>query len=784
MCARAAAACVLVGAFASALGGCKDRPAAPRDAAPVVVDAAPAADGAAAIVVVDAAPAEAARLEHVGFDLVDNRHAAHRAVAGDLVIDASTVAFARYTRFGVPVRRWALGQDIDGERAAVPTPLATLEVPLTVEQARAGTQLTLRVHASEATMALAVKVNGRPASLDARVELAAGWQTIALAIEAGRLRAGENLIALETSPPVRRRKERRKAPARTAVAWLRIGAARALSDEDPRAAVRFVAPTGSVPGSVPGSVIELAQDASLTYFVPLPEGAHLRAHVAAPCRVEVRARPSADSFAGGTLAADAARVDLSAMGGRVVALQLTARDCPRAVISAPDITVPGPAPAARPAAPAPRLVVLWVMDALRADKLGPFTPGARAQTPNLDELAKASAVFRQYYVQGNESQTSHSSMWAGVYPAVHGVRLAGVGGVSRLPARFPVIATELAEAGFATTATTGNGFVNADNGYARGFATYRNLMRELNGTANGVLYGEKVITAALAAIEPLRAGPAYLFVGTVDTHGPWIARKPWIDVYSPGRYEGPFKDYGTSKELGFRKGSMGCSIIPPPADVERLRAIYDSAISYQDQQLGRFIEQLKSWGVWDETLLMITADHGEEFFEDGRCGHGGSLRDSLVRVPLLVYDPARFPGGTVIEEGVEGVDLLPTVLDAVGRPALPDVQGASLVPLAQGVGRGWARPSYASQYEYAHAMRIGRWKMVVYKSGAAPVRDLQADPLEALDVTAERPVERRLLIDNLGVFLAMRTQWRKASWGVVTNLTAAGAAALDVARAE
>src|SRR5690606_753753 len=149
------------------------------------------------------------------------------------------------------------------------------------------------------------------------------------------------------------------------------------------------------------------------------------------------------------------------------------------------------------------------------------------------------------------------------------------------------------------------------------------------------------------------------------------------DVYSPGPYDGPFKQHGTAKELGIRPGRMGCSVIPPARDIERLRAIYDSAISYQDQQLGRFIDQLQSWGIWDETMLVITADHGEEFFEDGRCGHGGSLRDSLIRVPLLVHDPSRFPGGTIVEEGAEGVDLLPTFLDAAGAPPLADVQGQS-----------------------------------------------------------------------------------------------------------
>ncbi|HEY6178615.1 MAG TPA: hypothetical protein VIX73_29395, partial [Kofleriaceae bacterium] len=94
-------------------------------------------------------------------------------------------------------------------------------------------------------------------------------------------------------------------------------------------------------------------------------------------------------------------------------------------------------------------------------------------------------------------------------------------------------------------------------------------------------------------------------------------------------------------------------------------------------------------------------------------------------------------------------------------------------------GRGWARPSYASQYEYAHAMRIGRWKIRVGPRGAPLVGDMADDPGETADAGPGHPVERRMLTDNLGLFLAIRRQWQKATWGVVTNVTAAGARALD-----
>ncbi|HUS28414.1 MAG TPA: sulfatase, partial [Kofleriaceae bacterium] len=519
--------------------------------------------------------------------------------------------------------------------------------------------------------------------------------------------------------------------------------------------------------------------ASLVWYVTIPEGAHLVGEVAGVCHVEVGARSAEGTLAGGMLGADQDRVDLSAMGGKVVRLSLTARDCPRARVVHPRVTLHGPPVEALPKADPPKLVILWVMDSLRADKIPVFTPGARAQTPNFEELAKSSVVFRQYYVQGNESQTSHSSVWTSLYPAVHGVRLAGQGGTYKIEKSFDVLGDVLTKAGFYTIGVTANGFINADGGYARGFKEFRNMMREQGPI---IIYGETVLAAMYERLDKHRDAPAFVFMGSIDNHYPWIARKPWIDTYSPG-YKGPFKLYPTPQDLGFQPGDMGCNITPPPEDIERMRAIYDSDVSYMDQQLGKLVEKLKSWNLWDQTMLIVTADHGEEFFEDGRCGHGGSLRESLIRVPLLIRDPSRFPGGTIVEEGAEGVDILPSILDALGQTPVPAAQGHSLAPLAQGIGRGWPTPSYASMYEYAHAMRIGRWKLRVGATGVPIVEDLVEDPDEKKDFSAVRPIERRMLTDNLGLFLALREQWKKSAWGSVTNTTPVGAAAIDEAAA-
>jgi len=756
--------------LALALFACGSKKHARDDAAvqapPKPADAAKPADAT----VVDAAPA---RVEHAVWKPVDNRHSAHRAVIGEVVLDARDVGFAMFTRFSQPAPRWHLGQTVDGERAAVADRLASIEIPLSADQAGA-TQLTARVH-GEAKQILAIKINGRKAGREVKLE--DGWQVVAFQIAPGLLVTGENQVAFET----------RGGKNKAAFAWLRAGTTHPSADADPIAAAAFDAKDDA---------IELADSAELAWYVTVPDGANLvvdgvtgttaagpgSATSGSACHVEVAARASDNSLVGGLLGGDTRRVDLSAGAGKVVRLSLIAHDCSRTRIVHPRITLHGPDPQALPAGKAPKYVVLWVMDALRADKIPIFTPGARAQTPNFDELAKSSAVFRQYYVQGNESQVSHSSIWTGLYPAVHGVRDIDIdkGGSWKLKRDQTLLAEQLRDAGYFTTAVTGNGFVNTDGGYDRGFKEFKNPMRE-GGVMNNFIPGEKLVNLAIDALAKHRDGPTYLFLGTIDTHGPWVARKPWIDIYSPPPYKGPFQEYGTAFDLGITPTSMGCAKIPPPADVERLRAIYDSAISYHDQQLGRLIAQLKSWGIWDDTLLIVTADHGEEMFEDGRCGHGASLRDSLLRVPLLIHDPTRFPAGTIIDEGAECVDLLPTVLEAIGRPAIDAVQGAPLESLAQGIGRGWARPSYASMYEYSHAMRIGRWKARVAPNGVATIGDLVDDPTEMKDYTATRPVERRMLTDYLGTFLALRKQWKKTAWGVVTNVSAAGAAALDEA---
>ena len=138
-------------------------------------------------------------------------------------------------------------------------------------------------------------------------------------------------------------------------------------------------------------------------------------------------------------------------------------------------------------------------------------------------------------------------------------------------------------------------------------------------------------------------------------------------------------------------------------------------------------------------MLIVTADHGEELFEDSAAVTAARCATSLVRVPLLVHDPSRFPGGHDRRRGRRGRRPLADDARRARASRVFDARRAQpLEPLAQGIGRGWPRPSYASMYEYAHAMRIGRWKMRVGKYGVPIVDDLVADPDEKKDFVEHR----------------------------------------------
>jgi arylsulfatase A-like enzyme len=392
-------------------------------------------------------------------------------------------------------------------------------------------------------------------------------------------------------------------------------------------------------------------------------------------------------------------------------------------------------------------------DDTRSDKFKLYNPKTRVETPIVDAFAKRATNFKVTYVQGNESRVSHASLWTSLYPSVHHF----IAEKAKLDPKFVTMPEAVKPTGRSTIGLMGNGFIDAFWGFGEGWDVLKNHIHE-----GGGLKAEDFVVEAKQTLAKLGAKPYFMYIGTIDAHVSWRAHAPWIAKYDPEPYAGPFVKACLDPQLD----KIVAGKLPiTERDKTRIVALYDSDVSYNDQQFGKLMDLLSA----DDTMIVFTADHGEELWDHGKIGHGQSLREELVHVPLLISYPPLFPPGKSVAEGVEIIDLLPTIVDALGGKPPAEAQGESLVALAQGEGAGYPRPAIASQYELAHAMRLGRWKLSVFGSGEVRLFDAINDAAESKELSAERPLEKRFVTDAMGVWMAYQSQWHKARWGVASN---------------
>ena len=376
-------------------------------------------------------------------------------------------------------------------------------------------------------------------------------------------------------------------------------------------------------------------------------------------------------------------------------------------------------------------------------------------------------MFKVGYVQGNESRVSHASLFTAMYPAEHKF----IAEKAKLNKDFVTLPEAIKPTGHTTVGFMGNGFIDAFWGFGEGWDLLKNHIHD-----GGGLRAADLRQAAQTWLNVNIMKPFFLYIGTIDAHVSWRAHEPWIAKYDPEPYVGPFVKACLDPQLdNIVAGKMKIN----DRDKKRIEALYDSDVSYNDQQFGELIKYLQSKGHLDDTMIVLLADHGDEMYEHGKIGHGQSLHEELVHIPFVISYPPLFPPGKEVDEGVELIDVMPTILDALDGKLPADAQGESLVPLAQGQGAGYPRPAIASQYELAHTMRLGRWKLWVGGSGEVKLIDAASDPLGRTELENDHPYERRFVTDALSLWMAYQSKWHKTRWGVASNLKPAFAADLD-----
>jgi arylsulfatase len=282
-----------------------------------------------------------------------------------------------------------------------------------------------------------------------------------------------------------------------------------------------------------------------------------------------------------------------------------------------------------------------------------------------------------------------SSLFTGRLPSALGMG----GGPARLPGSVPTLATSLAGEGYFTRAIATNPWLKREFGFQRGFRGFTHLEeggvaayqlqrmfwhRLLCGGPGGAdskdrIRADRVTDRALEWLGrvPPDGQPFFLWMHYMDPHEPYSPSP----VPATGPYRGRYVD-----SSGLVSSIMAGGLLEP-ADVDRLRLLYDEEVLAFDRQLGRLLALLRARGLLERSVVVVTADHGEEFLEHGGMGHGHTLYDELLRVPLLV----RLPGGQAAvapwQAGMQLIDLLPTLLSLAGGSVPAGVQGRDMTAL-------------------------------------------------------------------------------------------------------
>lgn len=349
----------------------------------------------------------------------------------------------------------------------------------------------------------------------------------------------------------------------------------------------------------------------------------------------------------------------------------------------------------------PPNVILITLDTTRADRMG-FLGSTKGLTPNLDRLATQGVVFSRAYSHVPLTPPSHATILTGTYPQFNHLSYMG----EPLEKNLPYVPEILHKHGYRTAAFVASMILDPKNitgtGFDRGFDVYDAGFHKTRNGEDRYHSVERragdVVNHAILWVQGHSQAPFFLWVHCYDPHGP----------YDP----------------------------PAPYDSRYKSDPYDGEIAYMDSAIGKLLTALRNGGVYDRTVIAITADHGEAFGEHGERHHGIFLYDETIHVPLVIKMPHERFAGKKVSSRVGLVDIAPTLLQTAGEKVPSVMQGESLVPAMQGTASPQDRPAFAESI-YAHRAFgwsvLRSWRTGKYLYVQAPERELydQAQDPEA-----------------------------------------------------
>jgi arylsulfatase A-like enzyme len=409
-------------------------------------------------------------------------------------------------------------------------------------------------------------------------------------------------------------------------------------------------------------------------------------------------------------------------------------------------------------------VVLISMDTVRADHLSVYGY-ARNTTPNLARFASSATLYRHAVAAADMTLPTHAAMFTGTYASWNGAHFNAPAPDPRpLSRAYRTLAELLAADGYLTISVAANfSYFQPAFGFERGFMVsdcpspiqflsydrdyylrfgVRKLFNRIVSTADFDLVTRRAAEINRAISQSLRrdwdgSQPVFLFANYMDAHCPYVPPRPFDRLF-PGkslRFTS-FEYYRLAEDVAALKRTV------TPVERAHLISQYDGSIAYLDSELGKLIARLKNAGLYDDALIIITSDHGEMFGEKNLVGHGISVYQDQIGIPLIIKYPHQ-QSASRIEEPVSQVDLLPTILDVLGYPVPAYVQGRSLLtvdgrPRPELVSESFAQPKFIEAHRRFNriewAFISGKMKLVSSTAGKRELYDIATDPGEQHDL--------------------------------------------------
>ncbi len=408
-------------------------------------------------------------------------------------------------------------------------------------------------------------------------------------------------------------------------------------------------------------------------------------------------------------------LSLAALAGKLVALEFAVVDGGDGLWATPRILL-----AAAPSLPRPKPVhnlVLLIGDALRADSLALYQQ-TKVLTPRITEAGrKNGVVFLNTEAASPSSPPSHASIQSGTLPRVNGI----LGDKAKLNPGTPMISAVLGGDKIATGYYGDNSFAMGRLKAASKWTAYHQPSQEGKGGGCPTLI--KLMLGF--ADDQVKAGRRF-FLSSIafEPHTPYIYHQGITEHYVKGEFDPAI---GKSPDGVILTAIVKGKLPMTPARWQQLRGLYDGEVEYLDQCFGTLVDGLATRGLRDDTAVILLADHGEGFFEHGSLGHAYGHWFEVTQVPLVLWVPGLTDKEITVDTTVSHVDVAPTILDLLGLPPEPRMQGQSLLPMALRQGP-WTPRVIPSEYGRSYSLRAANLRYIVDYGGKEMLYDTVADP--------------------------------------------------------